>query len=198
MRPVHKLAKRTVPADFREVGPTMGKKDLQRHYATNHRTITRWFAETGAAHYNAYNLTQPIPDDFAENAKVLIITELRKHYGGGHKKIERWLNLLGIEPLRAVHPGPKKRADMPQRHRPATHNINRMGTSYIGIVDRGIRTRSIHDEAADVLRRERWVVYRSTDKGRADHKGEFWRVGNTVLTPDELLQRAERYRSAAA
>ena len=198
MKPVHRQATRTLPDDFMTVAPTMAIKDLQRHYATNHRTIKRWFRQSGAQHCNPHKHTQEVPADFADNAKVLTITQLRKHYGGGHKKIERWLNLLGIEPLRAVHPGPKKRADTPQRHRPATHNINRMGTSYIGIVDRGIRTRSIHDEAADVLRRERWVVYRSTDKGRADHKGEFWRVGNTVLTPDELLQRAERYRSAAA
>jgi hypothetical protein len=36
------------------------------------------------------------------------------------------------------------------------------------------------------------AVYRCTETGRADPKGKFWRFGNAVLTPDELIARAER------
>ena len=31
-----------------------------------------------------------------------------------------------------------------------------------------------------------------------DEKGKLWRVGNIIATPDELLQRAEKYRRKAA
>lgn len=63
---------------------------------------------------------------------------------------------------------------------------------------RDLRYISMFDEAADALRRERFVVFRCDDRGRADQKGEFWRLGNTLLTPDELLQRAEKYRRKVA
>ncbi len=61
-----------------------------------------------------------------------------------------------------------------------------------------IRASSIYDEAAGVIQRERFAVYRCEDNGKANPNGKFWRVGNVVLTPDELLERAERYRRRAA
>ena len=36
------------------------------------------------------------------------------------------------------------------------------------------------------------------EKGKADQKGRYWRAGMVILTPDDLLARADRYRRRAA
>ena len=36
------------------------------------------------------------------------------------------------------------------------------------------------------------------NEGKADQKGRYWRAGMVILTPDDLLARADRYRRRAA
>lgn len=184
--------RRGVPVDFRVLAPTMTKYELERHYSASYKTVSKWFKATGLKPRAPIMANaQPVPSDFAEVSQRLTVSGMREYYGGGEAKIRRWLQETGLTPCK-IYNGGKAPKRNPNR---TSFRPNQMPTLIAG---QDHRIRSIHDEAADVLRRERWVVYRSTETGRADHKGEFWRVGNTVLTPDELLARADRYRSAAA
>jgi hypothetical protein len=54
------------------------------------------------------------------------------------------------------------------------------------------RDMSAAGQAADVLRRDRWIVFKANDKGRQDAAGKFWVCGRSLLTGEELIERAER------
>ena len=49
--------------------------------------------------------------------------------------------------------------------------------------------RTLHELARDHLAKNT-AVYRCTERGHADLKGTFWRIGNIVVSDDELLRRA--------
>jgi hypothetical protein len=117
-----------------------------------------------------------------------------KHYRVHHGCMNRWIEETGIEPKVFVpcYPEPKPR---PSRARQAK-NLGQMGGGLV--IRHDNRVKSMFDHAADTLRAERWVVHRCNERGAYAEKGELWRVGNVVLTPDELLQRADRYRKVAA
>lgn len=181
---------RPVPDDFARVAPTMFQSKLAKHYKTSEKAVKRWIKETGIAPMKAVNVTKfkalPVPDGFAELAPTMFNAELARHYGASYKTIRRWLTEAGVE---AKH----------YKLRP--HKSSKGARTVANILPRQIvktHVKSIYDEAADALRRERFPVNRCDDRGRFDPKGDFWRVGWSVLTADELLQRAARYRSAAA
>ena len=110
---------------------------------------------------------------------------LKRHYGRSGKTINRWLSEVGIEAKPYREPKPQKAAPA-KRWAPG-------GSPHAIKVDH-TRDISLHGLAAEHLRcATRAVIYRSTECGRADPKGLFWRYGNVVLTPDELLMRAERH-----
>lgn len=53
------------------------------------------------------------------------------------------------------------------------------------------RSQGVADMAAQHLRRDA-PVFRADADGKANPKGKCWRYGNTVLTEDELIAKAER------
>ena len=122
---------------------------------------------------------RPAPDSFVMAAKVRSISELRSMYNAGHETVMRWFRDTGTEPFVAS----KNKGAVAVR-------IKR------GIIP-GPPMKSEHDDAADMLRRHT-AVFRCNARGSYEQTGGFWRVGNTVLTPDELLQRAAKYRKDAA
>lgn len=182
--------KRPVPNDFAEVAPTMLQSKLAKHYRTSESAVKRWIEETGVTPLKGHPCkykAAPCPSDFAEVAPTMGIVALSKHYGISHKTIKRWLQETGTQP---------KRYD-PSENRPRSR---KSVATVRHILPREIvktRTRTIYEDAADTLRRERFPVNRCNEKGGFDPKGKFWRVGWSVLTGDELLERAARYRRAA-
>ncbi len=180
---------RPVPDDFAQVAPTMFQSKLAKHYKTSEIAVKRWIKETGVKPMKGDNPSKfkalPVPDDFAELAPTMFNAELARHYGSSYKTIRRWLTEAGVE---AKHYKPR-----PQRGSKAARSM-------ANILPRQIiktNVKSIYDEAADALRRERFPVNRCNEKGSFNPKGKFWRVGWSVLTGDELLERAARYRRAA-
>lgn len=169
----------------------MTKYELERHYHASYKTVSRWFKVTGLK-ARAPNISnaQPVPADFAEVSQRLTVSGMREYYGGGEAKIRRWLQETGLQPCKIYNGGkPLKRNPTKTSFRP-----NQMPTLIAG---QDHRIRSIYTDAADILQRERWIVYRCTEKGAPNLEGEFWRVGNVVLTPDELLIKAQRYAKRA-
>lgn len=185
--PTLKVVKRSPPADFAQIAPTMVMSALLVHYRADDATVKRWVSETGIspkARGNGGKRGAPAPEDFAQVAPTMGIVALAEHYGISHKTIKRWINETGIQAK-------------PCNRRPST---NKAKQNVSRILPRQIvqtRISTIYEEAADTLRRERFPVNRCDDRGRFDPKGKFWRVGWSILNNDELLQRAARYRKAA-
>ena len=170
---------RPCPADFAAVCPTMLKFQLRRHYQTSGEAINRWIAETGATPKQPQPTNRlPVPDDFAEQCARHYTAELVRHYGVSLETVNRWAKEAGCKP---------------RKFRNVT-NIDRMGNPPRVRIPLQ-RTWTEEDIAADELRRF-GPVYRCDDKGRADQKGGFWRIGFGVLTGEELIARAARKRAA--
>lgn len=174
-----------VPSDFNEVAPTMTRKRLQEHYCVGERRLRHWIATSGVEPPREATKSgpkgRPIPSDFMERAATMTRWQLRSHYEASWEVLERWCAETGVNPTSTRQPAVKR---VVQNWRPANHQ--------------DMRKHTIFDEAADTIRRERFAVYRCDKRGRYSEKGELWRVGNTLLTPDELLQRADKYRRRAA
>lgn len=210
-----------VPADLVEMRATMSVKELARHYRAGNDTVRAWLRECGmsgyrqraipddlpevhralgtikavARHYHVKADTvsawlgrekrerrpfAPVPSDFATVAPTMTKRALREHYRTSHSVVVRWIAETGIEPKpRFLKP--------PSYSRPALRYVRTPSHSNVAQT----RTYSEEDLAADVLRR--WgPVYRCEANGKANHKGTLWRIGNTVLTGVELIERSRR------
>ena len=176
---------RPVPADFLQVAPGKPQNWLKQHYRTSLKCVVRWQKETGVERCNGGppppKARRPVPDDFAEIARTRYFNDLIKHYRTGQNVVRRWIKESGVQP------GKKLAANL----------LERAGQPWVSKLT-DMRQKTIYDDAADELRRNRWIVYRCTHKGVYSKKGDYWRVGNIVCTPDELLQRADRARRKAA
>lgn len=172
-----------VPADFAEQAAKLTATELLRHYQVNDKRIRRWCIQT-CAEPAKYSRRQ-VPSDFADIAPTMHLNALLRHYHATAAVIKRWAEETGTQPAVSVWVAPMKRQTVFRGHA--------MTPSH-----RDMRQVSIYDTAADDIRRERFVVHRCDERGLYAEKGEFWRVGLSVLTPDELLMRAEKYRSKAA
>lgn len=176
--------RRKLPADFAQVAPGLSAFAVRQHYNTTDAIVARWYREAGIDRPIVYSV--PPPSDFAEMATKLTKSALRKHYDVGTAKIARWLVDAAVDAKTYTPP--------PRHQRPKTPwSGYKLPHGHFA----AMRTTSIYEDAADVLRRF-CPVYRCHENGKADEKGEFWRVGMSVLTPDELLERADKYRKRAA
>ena len=189
---------RAIPADFAAVAPTMNCHVLTIHYKARPDVIHRWAKEAGVT-LLAGRVPRQVPPNWAELCADNTATAIKRQLVCDYGTIRRWARETGIFPK----PAPKgpQLGSARQAKRPPTRAFpSRPGNPdwYAkGTFQHDNRTKTIWDDAADVLRAERWAVHRCSDKGRYDEKGRFWRVGNVVVTPDELLQRAERVRRKA-
>ncbi len=176
--------KRQMPQDFTQVMTAMPRHDLAAHYKASYSTIQRWIGETGQDVSFRKGIParnrRPVPDDWAERAPAMTKHALKLHYGAGDTVIDRWAAETGVSPKVYVASGVLGR--MGRRHR-----------ANLAVT----QSKSLYDEAADELRRERFPVNRCNEKGLFDPQGDLWRVGWSILTADELLIRAAKYRRAA-
>lgn len=177
------------PADFAAMAAKSNKTMLKQHYGVGDDRLRTWLRVSGIpAASPQFTKRRQAPDDLAELARTMTVTQIANHYRCYWGTAKRWLEEAGIEAGAASQPVPAKGASGGFVFR--GHAAVRQA--------RDMRMYSVHDQAADVLRRERFVVFRCDERGRADQKGAHWRIGNTLLTPDELLARADKYRRKAA
>lgn len=175
---------RPIPDDFKQFAPGKAQHELMRHYRASQRTVSAWQQQAGIAKKNnppPPAPRRPVPDCFKERVRISYLNDLSRYYKASEKTVRRWLAEVGMKPGKSV----------------ARRGLDKAGRPYVASVS-GFASKSIYDEAADTLRRERWIVYRCTHKGAYLKKGNYWRVGNLVITPEELLERAERIRRRAA
>lgn len=182
---------RHAPKDFALIAARMTGKELRAHYGINQAMMTRWIKETGIKPFRLPPINRlPVPDDFAAIAPTMHKGALLRHYGvAQHETIDRWIRESGVKPAAFV---PVYAPKQPGKGnlRPSRGN----GKSNVAT----LRVKSLYDEAADELRRNRWQVNRCDEKGVYAEGGRFWRVGTVICTPDELLARAERAARKAA
>lgn len=184
-RPIASGKLRPMPADFPTLAPTMTRADLCRHYHAGNSYITRWLAESGEGprRPGVKQALRPMPDDFAQVAPTKTLAGLRVHYTSSDTVVKRWLQEANITAK--------------------THTANHLKRGHFcGRVlvkpQADMRPDSMWIRAANVLQRERFVVFKCNARGGADQNGDFWMVGRVVCTPDELLMRAARYERLAA
>lgn len=177
------------PAGFADMAKSLNKTMLQKHYGVGERRINNWLDAAGIVSVSPqYPVRRLLPADFAEIAPTMIQAELTRHYKADWTTVKRWCAEADVAPAVYVfvQPPQPKRSNFAFRGHAQT------------LRHADLRVITMYDEAADVLRRERFKVFRCDARGRANPKGDFWRSGNTLLTPDELLQRARKYRKDAA
>lgn len=190
------------PDDFAEIAPFKTVDALHLHYKTGRRQVRRWLAElnikAGPALGAGGKPPKPAPDDFAEIAPTMSQTSLAVYYGVDHKVIRRWVKETGVS-SQLSRRGPRLgQPRMPAAPKPKPKPSNWRYAGGNKPVAVSSTSKTMLDLAADVLRRERFTVYRCDDRGRFDLKGEYWRIGFSVLTGDELLERAAKYDRIAA
>ena len=177
---------RAIPSDFAEKAKTMCRNQLVKHYRTSDKAVGRWADECGVHPLKV--MMRPAPADWEQLCAKHTAAELRRLLQADIKVIKRWIKETEIEPVPFDRKG-----IIPPNRRP--NLLKQMGTPHKAIIRD--KPRSIWDDAADVLRHY-GPVYRCDERGRADQKGRYWRAGMVILTPDDLLERADRYRRRAA
>lgn len=181
---------RAIPSDFAQKAKTMCRNQLVKHYRTSDKVVRRWADEVGISLSNGRN-GHPVPEKWEELAAVNTIVDLQRMFNVDRKVIKRWMVETEIEPVPF-----NRKGIIPVNRKPKSERAFKvMGSPHKAIIRD--KPRSIWDDAADVLRHY-GPVYRCDEKGKADQKGRYWRAGMVILTPDELLARADRYRRRAA
>ena len=191
------------PADFAERARVMTIKQLCAHYGVCNKKLLRWRKETGVNPVSAINPVgktpmRPMPADFATLAPTMTFNAIRVHWGCGDSVARRWLLQAGVSPKKCIA---KPRVYVSKRKNAAGGNVRSIFTGYVGPRRSDVtglnKAKSVHDDAADVLRKY-GPCYRCGPTGLLSDRGEFWRYGNSIMTPDELLVKADRYRAKAA
>ncbi|WP_422057730.1 hypothetical protein [Sphingomonas sp.] len=152
-------------------------------------------ARSGIAR-NKEDREKPLPSDFAEAAATRRVLDLRKHYGVGERTIRRWLAEAGIVRTRACRFGGR---EMPARD---TKPVEQQAIAPKRATPRSVwrqpgprplpdaRDNSRAGMAAQYLQKF-GPVFRCNAEGRLDPRGTHWnRGGRTVLTDDEIMERA--------
>lgn len=187
-----------IPADFKERGVGIMNRPLAEHYGVSLTTIGQWRRETNTPSTCSNKgvprkIRRELPEDFAHFGRLLGQGALKVHYGTGSDTIKRWRTESGVTysrpPKPVREPRPKRLKSQPFKRQPAKRSI-------VSVMGRAHKTgftippdTSIEGSAAQVLRALA-PTYRCDKLGRQDRDGDFWRYGNALLTPDELLVRA--------
>lgn len=176
--PLRTRERQEPPCDFVALARDRTSADLADHYGVSRSAIQEWARRSGVKFARPVVVRKgknlrPVPDGFLNLAPQMTRNALRRHFSSSIKTVDRWLREAGLQ----------AKPDHGLRLVPAT--------------DVPAPARTIHDHAADILRAF-GPVYRCDERGRADHKGGFWRVGQVVVDGDELLARAERKKGKAA
>jgi hypothetical protein len=159
---------RPLPDDFATMAHTSDVA-LLKHYACSSNTLARWRVETGIPCPLPRQAAVPAPEGFSALAARMTRNQLRLHFSCSLDKIDRWCRETGARPINGRPAG--------GRAGPALTFVNRDYTRA--------------GQAADYLRRFGPVV-RCDAKGRFKQDGSHWRRGSTVLTAQEVIERAER------
>lgn len=194
-----------VPADFHTHPTSTPNAVLTAIYGVSATKIGRWRKQAGiTSTANRGGRPRPKmapPEDFATYATTVTNADLKAMHGVSESMISRWRRETGasyVRPKKLRQPKPK--AEPKPRKLPPSF-LERMGKPKGQIFYIPPRDTTLEGQAADVLRAYA-PVYRCNECGRqdcAEARKRWWRYGNVILTPDELIQRAaaKGWRAAA-
>lgn len=184
------------PSDLAAMAKQMHVSALMKHYSVSRGIVERWLhqanIEAAPVTKSMFGKRKAPPADIMRIAPTMTKKELRLHYRCGFEVIDRWLAETGAKPMSYVEWRALTPVKSPIKPHPKVHAVGLSANLATA------RIHTIHDIAADTLRRERFPVYRCDERGKQCVTGAFFRVGWSVLTPDELLAKAARYERKAA
>jgi hypothetical protein len=179
---------RPIPDDFDAIQNRHTIAELRVIYSASSCTISRWFRLSGAVHDRARKPAPPkaprAPKGFAAYAAVESKAALMARYEIAHKRLTDWLAEVGVTP-------PLWKADA-RKPRVKTVSFGRMGR--LPHVSERVAVTSIYEQARDYLATAlRCPIYRCDfPSGSPNQTGHYWRVGNVIVPPADLLDRAKR------
>lgn len=169
----------------------MKSRDVAERMGWGRNTVIRaakrlgleWSKKTrGPSQYRAAQ----VPNDFDRVGAGKSVAQVCAHYGCGVGVASAWLRSSGVERYRAKSSTPK-----PAKPKKPKASLSAMGQAKQTLfID--VREDTPASRAADVMRGERWIVYRCNDVGAASQGGKLWRLGRLVVTDAEMIERAER------
>lgn len=160
-------------------------EDIRLRYRVTTATIHRWLSECGLTRASLVKgpADKPAPEGYADFAAVETVRALMERYGVSRHVIRRWDAEVGRTRARFE----QVRVSAKAKGTASIHKIGNTRTPF----EQAHRDHSQAGQAADYLRRLGPVVRCDAD-GAYDPRGDFYRRGSTVLTPDELVDRAVR------
>lgn len=188
------IAKRPVPDDFAAMSDTHSNLELMAIYGCGSEMLYRWRKESGAKRRDKMR----IPEGFAEVWKGKSVLQLAAHYKRSHTTISAWIKRLGLvrprgvklsKPVKVAAPKPQP---LPFVRKPAPKRFVKPDAYRTTAVDHVQRDMTPAGQAADILRRDRWTVFRCDERGRANPDGKLWLCGRVICTAAELIERAHR------
>lgn len=177
--------KQEAPSCFVTVAPSMPFRDLLKHYGVGRTKLDNWIKQTGVKPKYVKNssVLRPVPDDFIANAPTMTRADGSRLWNTGYEILARWSDETGVKFMTLSKQAARS------KHFSLAPTGGR-GTNFAHV-----KSASICDMAADEIRRQRFAVHRCDERGLYRESGKFWRVGTVIITPEELLERAERYRA---
>jgi hypothetical protein len=149
-----------------------------------------------------------IPEEFLSRGRDMRTMDAARHFNVSDKTIRAWRGRLGW-PSKRIEYNREMPSDFPEAGPKLTTKAacRRWGASWVGEAAKKATARrvtfkatmdaprdgTLEARAADHLRTVGYrPVHRSDDKGGFDQGGTFWRAGNVVLAPADLIARAQR------
>lgn len=192
-----------VPADFAEHAYEP-LNVLKPRYQVGHAVITRWRRSLGitqamllahAAKMRASSepTRKKAPEGFFEYQQGRPLKAVATDYGVSEHTVRRWLSELGINRQQQYN---EARAAQKAIKKPAVKAVpdrKPWKSTFVQTAapDRPYVDPSPAGQAAEFLRRFGPVV-RCNEQGRYDPAGDRWRRGSSLLTADEIIERAVR------
>lgn len=172
---------RAIPDDFADHA-SLPNAVLKRRYSVGETLLLKWRKAIGLSPSRRRPRgLKPIPEGFHQFASVMSLPELQAKYNAGEATVRRWRKEIGAKGL------PHRKSRHPRQLRNPTP-----GQVFIAQANNHAAMKAGREEEAAQHLRRFCAVYRCGERGGADTKGGFWRVGNAVLTAAELMERAVR------
>lgn len=164
------------PKDFREKYKNMSRDELQKHYNVGRKSISTWVKELGLKTKNTPpppKNKRPVPDGFKAVSPTMTMNELCAHYGAACSTIRRWIAETGLPKRRWVNFGTPKAQPIP----PAKDDHE-------------------HHRAVNYLRKF-MAVSPCDEQGKYQENGSHYRIGYSVFTHQEVIDRAQSHQERA-
>lgn len=167
---------RPMPPDFPEMRKKHTLKYLQKHYKAGARALLRWNKEVNGEPKRAIQIKRIMPDDFSEVAPSMTKAEMIKHWKTSPDVVNRWISESGVTP---------------KKYKPKVFRFS----GWKSDIPKPKRDNEV-DLAVEYLRKY-MAVSRCSKHGKYEQAGNFYRAGAAILTPAQIVEKADAHRQRA-